>query len=422
MSDTGTQKRVQAIRITMLMLVVLLGLVDVSSALEVDFGLDIMAVSSDNVFRAPVGLERDGYLLSIDGDFLVSGDLGSGSFDLSIGGGREIQYTGGSTDSDNYDIRLVTRVPWSGTGYVEGTAGTSEGTAEPDLMDISQVRVRTKESLMKFEVGRQTAPKSKWRTALIRQTEERFDHDFTEFKAELGWNTGLDQRRSLAIDMVLNSGTEDFDENEWTGSSASVDFRKKGSSTFTGGYRLAWEEQNLELADGTMDRSEKLTALIHYEIQTFSGWTFSSDLGMDSLKPPIGERQDEANAILALASAKDKKIRMSSTLATSTVIQDPVENEVAWTRNSHVSSGILWNFSRKFSVEPSVYFILAELFGNGIADRKDATRILRLDTRWLPSRNWTVELNAHSEARDSSENIFDPFENKLELRVTGALL
>jgi hypothetical protein len=92
MSDTGTQKRVQAIRITMLMLVVILGLVDVSSALEVDFGLDIMAVSSDNLFRAPFGLERDGYLLSIDGAFLVSGDLGSGSFDLSIGGGKETQF------------------------------------------------------------------------------------------------------------------------------------------------------------------------------------------------------------------------------------------------------------------------------------------------------------------------------------------
>ena len=421
MSDTGTQKRVQAIRITMLMLVVILGLVDVSSALDVDFGLDIMAVSSDNLFRAPFGLERDGYLLSIDGDFLVSGDLGSGSYDLSIGGGRETQYAEGSTDSDNYDIRLVTRVPWSGKGYVEGTAGTSEGTAEPDLMDISQVRVRTKESLMKFEVGRQTTLKSKWRTALVRQTEERFDHDFSELKAELGLNVGLDRRRSLAIDMVLNSGTEDVNESDWTGSSASVDLRTKGSSTFTGGYRLAWEDQKLELADGTVDRSEKLTALIHYEINTFSGWTFSSDLGIDSLKTPIGNRQGEANAILALASAKDKKIGMSGTLATSTVIQDPIENEVAWTRNSHISSGILWNYSRKFSVEPNVYYLLAELFGNGIADRKDATLILRLDTRWLASRNWTVELNAHSEVRDSSENTFDLYEDKLELRVTGAL-
>jgi hypothetical protein len=67
-------------------------------------------------------------------------------------------------------------------------------------------------------------------------------------------------------------------------------------------------------------------------------------------------------------------------------------------------------------------FRLIELSGNGIANRTDETVLLRLETRWILANSWSVELNAHTEDRTSSQISYDLYENRLELRISGTFL
>ena len=75
MSDIRNQQRIQVIRITILITVVLLGLVDTSKAVDVEFGLDAIAIASDNIDRGPVGEETEGYLLSTEGIVKITSNL-----------------------------------------------------------------------------------------------------------------------------------------------------------------------------------------------------------------------------------------------------------------------------------------------------------------------------------------------------------
>ena len=135
------------------MVVIVLGLVRISNALEVRIGAQNMNTYSDNIHRAPVGFEVDGYLLSVEGDLSVSGDLRSGSLDLSVGGGFEILDDGEAETSDIFRMHLNSTHPWSETGYLEVSISASDKIEEPDLADISQARVRTRTSEVGFEIG-----------------------------------------------------------------------------------------------------------------------------------------------------------------------------------------------------------------------------------------------------------------------------
>lgn len=413
------QVRIQSARILILTVVVILGLVSISNAVEVRFRVQNMVTVSDNIDRAPSGLEVSGSLLIMQGELSLSGDLGSGSVDLGIGGGWEALDNGESSNTDNFNFRLNVNIPWSGTGYVEGSASTSDATEEPEITDISQVRVRTRTSRMNLEVGKRATPTFRWRTGLSNRTESRFDRDLDESRAELGWDVKLNRRRSLAVDVAYNRGTEDFDGDSWTGSSVSVDIRKRSDRVTSGGYKLAWEGQNLERAGGTREWSDKVSAVGYYEIEMPSGWSFISELGVDGIKPIVDERRWEPRADLGLASAPGRRFRVSGNLSSSSTIQDPVEDQVAWTRDSQVRAGLVWRVSRTYTVEPSAQFRYAELFGNGIADRTDETLILRLGTRWIPGRKWSVGLSAQTEDRNSSQDSFDLSEGRLELSLSG---
>ena len=416
------QVTTQSTRILIMAVAIILGLVNISKAMEVRFTARNMITVSDNIDRAPSGFEASGSLLILQGDLNLSGDLGSGSVDLGVGGGWETLDNGGASDTDNFNFRLNVNIPWSGTGYIEASASTSDATEEPEITDISQVRVRTRKSGMRLEVGKQRSPTFSWRTGLSNRTERRFDRDLNESRAELGWDLELDRRRSLAVDVDFEEGTEDFDGNTWTGSSVSVDFKKRPDRITSRGYRLTWEGQKLEQANGTSEWSDKVSGVVYYERELSSGWSFSSDLGVGGVKTPAGERRWDPQGVLALASTPGRRFRVSSTISSSSTIQDPVEDQVSWTRDSQLRAGLVWSVSRTYTVEPSAQFRYAELFGNGIPDRTDETLILRVGTRWIPARNWSLGLSAQTEDRTSSQDSFDLTEGRLELSLSGTFI
>jgi hypothetical protein len=415
-------KRGWLTRIFILTGVIILGLVSTSNAMEVRFRANNMLTVSDNIHRAPSGLEMSGSRLIMQGDLNLSGDLGAGSVDLDVGGGWETLKNGGSSDSDNYNFQLNVDIPWSDTGYLRGMASTADETEEPEITDISQVRVRTRTSELGLEIGKRATPTFSWRTALNNRTESRFDRDLDESRAELGWDISLDRKRQLTLDVGFENGTEDVDEDSWTGSSLSIDIRRRSDRVTTGGYRLEWEDQDLEKSNGTNERSDMVSAIAYYELKMSSGWSFTSELGVDGIKPIVDERSWEPRAEVRLSSALNRRVQLDGSLSTFSTIQDPLEDQVSWTRDSQVRAGLAWSVSRTYTVEPSVQFRYAELFGNGIPDRTDETFILRVGTRWIPARNWSVSLNGHTEERTSSQGSFDLSESRLELNFSGTFL
>jgi len=310
-------------------------------------------------------------------------------------------------------------LPWSGTGYVEGSASTSDQTEDPEITDISQVRVRTRTTLARLEIGKRASPTFSWRTALNNRTESRFDRDLDESRAELGWDVQLDRRRSLAVDVDFNEGTEDFDGDSWTGSSVSIDIQRQSDRATLVGCSLAWEGQELEQADGSDDRSDKVSALVSYDTEWSSGWSFSSGLGINGIKSLENERHWDPRVEIALASSPERRLRVNSAFSASSNIQDPQEDQYSWTRDSFFQAELSWSASRTYTIKPSAQFQYAELFGNGIPDRTDETLILRLGTNWIPGRNWMVGLYAQAEEIDSSQGAFDLSENRVGLNFSG---
>ena len=211
----------QSARVLILTVVIVLGLVRISNALEVRFGAQNMNTYSDNIHRAPVGSEVDGYLLSVEGDLNVSGDLRSGSLDLSVGAGLEILDDGEARKTDIFRMQLNSTHPWSETGYLDVSISASDKIEEPDPADISQVRIRTRTSRAGLEIGggrptsvgleiggRRPPSAFHWRTGLSGRTERRLGRDLEELRGVLGYNVELDRRRSLVFDADLTRGDE----------------------------------------------------------------------------------------------------------------------------------------------------------------------------------------------------------------------
>jgi hypothetical protein len=407
----------------MLTALIILGHPGLSRAVDVQFRAQSTAISSDNINRALKGFEKEGYLLALESDATISGEVGLWDWNLVVGGGWESQDTGEASDNVNSYILVNARTPWLNTGYVGGSAGLSDAIEEPEVTDIIQERLRTRMSEVSVEAGMQTSPAFSWRALAGNRREVRPDRDLDESRGEIGWNMALDARRSLIIDTGLNSGTDDFDENSWTGSSVSLDFRTQENRYSSRGYKLLWEEQTLKQSVGPSGRSELLSALYYYGMEGPTGWSFSSDLGLDGIKGPLDDMRWETHIMLSLTSAPGTRFRLSTSLSSISIIPDPFDDErIAWTRDNQVQAGLAWNVTRLYTIEPIIMFRFLELYGNGIANRTDETLLVRLETRWILANSWSVELNAHTEDRTSSQVTYDLYENRLELRISGTFL
>jgi hypothetical protein len=408
----------------MLTALIILGLADISRAVDVQYRAHSVVITSDNINRELNGFEKEGFLLSLEGDVTITGDVGVWDWGLVVGGGWESVNDGEAADDVNSRILLNARTPWfKKKGYLEGSAGFSDGIEEPGINDINQERIRTWASQVSVEAGMQTSPAFSWRALVGNRIEDRPDRNLDESKGEIGWNVRLDARRSLIIDTGFTSGTDDFDENSWTGSSVSLEFRKQENRFSLRGYRLLWEEQNFKQPVGPSGRSELLSALFYYEMEGPTGWSFSSDLGLDGIKGPLDDMRWETHIMLSLRSAPATRFRLSTSLSSISTIPDPFdEPRIAWTRDNQARAGLAWSVTRLYTIEPVIMFRLIELSGNGIANRSDETVLLRLETRWILANSWSVELNAHTEDRTSSQISYDLYENRLELRISGTFL
>jgi hypothetical protein len=407
----------------MLTVVIVLGMAGISSAVDVEIRAQSTAISSDNINRSLNGFETEGFLLTLESDVTISGEVGLWDWDLVVGGGWESLDTGEAADDVNSRILASARTPWLNTGYVKGSAGLSDAIEEPESTSITQERIRTRMGQVSIEAGMQTSPAFSWRALAGNRREVRPDRDLDESRGEIGWTVRLDPISSLIIETGFNSGTDDFDENSWTGSSVSLDFRKKENRFSTSGYKLLWEEQNLKQPVGPSGRSELLSALYYYDMEGPTGWFFSSDLGLDGIKGPLDDMRWETHIMLSLRSAPGTRFRLSTSLSSISTIPDPFDDErIAWTRDNQARAGLAWSVTRLYTIEPVVLFRLLELSGNGIANRTDETVLLRVETRWVLANSWSIELNAHTEDRKSSQVSYDLYENRLELRISGTFL
>jgi hypothetical protein len=154
-----------------------------------------------------------------------------------------------------------------------------------------------------------------------------------------------------------------------------------------------------------------------------TGWSFSSDLGLDGIKGPLDDTRWETHIMLTLSSAPGTRFRLNTSLSSISTIPDPFDDErIAWTRDNRARAGLAWSVTRLYTIEPIIQFRLLDLSGNGIANRSDETLLMRLETRWAFANSWSIELSAQTEDRTSSQVSYDLYENRLELRISGTFL
>ena len=414
-----SKKRDRVGRILFMVSVMLLGRANLARAIDMQILARNRLTVSDNIERATVGQEIEGYLLTMEGDFNLSGDMGNGTVDMLVGGGMETLKSDEFSDADNYRFRLNIRVPWATTGFVEGSAGYSEETEDPELTDINQGRFRTRRSNVGIAAGRRSSQTFQWQANVNARTERRIDRDLEETLGDLGWDIALDRRHSLTFDVGYRHGTEAVEGDSWTGPFLILNLTRQSDRLTSTGFRIDWEGLQLKMDDGTRDVSDMVSITAHYAVEMPLGWSFTSDLGLDGIKPVVDERRWEPRIEILLERLADRRVQFDGSLSILSSIQDPAEDQISWTRDSQVQTGLRWNLTSNYVVEPRVQYRYAELFGNGIADRKDKTLLFEVGTRWSPSRIWSLDVDVVSETIESSESANDLAENRLDLTLSG---
>jgi len=399
-------------------MVLILGTAGGASAWEAGAGAYSRAMVSNNIDRAPIGKEVEGYRLSMGGNAKVMGYVGAGTVNLNIMGGWETE-NGETADFDTYSVLLDARLPWSRTGYFEGSASIADETVDPDLTDISQVRVRTRTSELSLGIGKKATPTVGWFAGVTGRTEKRFDRDLKEGELNLGWETVLNTRRSLDLDVGLRSGTDDFMGNTWTGYTMTVDTSKQLTRSSSSGYRVEWEGSQLELRSGVIQSSDRVTVLHHYEKLIKSNWSLANDIGTDGIHPQNAKREWLPRWLLGIRGDTGERTRVYATAYSSSTIQDPEEAIVSRTTNSVFDAGLTWNLFRNLSFGPRFVFRDALLVEEGAPDRTDQTYLTELGLKWIPGRDWSIDLTFADEDLDSTNDSFDLSETRLELALAG---
>jgi len=441
-----SRKQIQTIRVTLLVVMIVLGLADISSAQDLESQLKGSSAQdlesqlrsssaqdvhltvknrvtvSDNINRSAVGSEREGFLLATEGDFTFTGMVGSGTAEMGIGGGWETLDDGQQvSDDDNFRFGLKLTLPWSRTGHVLGSVTSSDGTTEPDITDINQERVRTKTIEKRLEVGNQAAVNASWQLALTNYTEERYDRDQEENEIVLICELGLDRINSLIASVGFLDGEEKMQGDTWTRSSVVFDIQRNQSPVTSKGYRIRWESQKTVRPAGSDFRTNKLGLLAYYMTTMQSGLSFSGDVGIDVIHPRSDDRRWEPYTRVILLGTQERTFQPKGLLFSAATLPDPLDDRVGWERETQIQGGGAWRVTRRYTVEPIIRYRLAELHGNESASRTDETLILRLETRLNLTQEWMIELNAQNEEVSSSQAVYDLKENRIELSVTGAL-
>jgi hypothetical protein len=190
------------------------------------------------------------------------------------------------------------------------------------------------------------------------------------------------------------------------------------------GYRLEWENLKVNKEAVLTEGSNRLSIVMHYDVETRTGWTYSSELGADGINSIVNERRWEPRAGLGFSSQRGKRLELYSSFSVKSYIREPVvqlEQEIAWTRDNQFQAGLRWNMTRTFVMEPVVRYRFAELFSFSSGDTKNRTVAYQLGTRWSISRVVSLETAAVAETIKSTNPINDLTENSLILTLSGEL-
>lgn len=401
------------------------GTVSMSVAFDVRSTSQNSLTVSDNIGRKTRGLETNGYLLTTAADFRISGDLGTGDMDLVIGGGLEYYESDRVSNSTDYDISLKIRFPWTTRGYVEASGSSGEGTEEPKLTSINQGRIRTARTVVGLGAGRDVTRKFKWEGGVQAITESRYDRDLKENKANVKLDRKLSRISTVAVEAAYSKGAEDISQNKWIESIVSLGLTNLRTSLSSSGYRLEWENLDLSRNDGSNDLSSMLSLLMHYTRETRKGYTYSSELGIDGIKPIVNERRWEPRAELGFSTQRGKRFQFESFLITKSFLQDPVDQvaqEIAWSRDTQFQAGVKWNLSRDLRIEPIVRYRYAQYYSFVVEGTRNRTILFQLGTKWSFSKTWSLEAFAVTETMRSSDPLNDLTENSLRVNLGGQFL
>ena len=398
------------------------GTVSMSVAYDVEIRSMSTATVSDNIGRKTSGLETDGYLLTTAADFNITGEVGSGTMDLVVGGGLEYYESDRVSNSSDYNFQLNLRFPWTTTGFVELSAGSGEGTEEPKVTDMDQSRVRTAKNTLGVKAGRGVTRTFKWETGVSTLTEERYDSDLKETSVNLKLDRRLSAISTLAFEATYGKGTEDVAQNKWTETLVTLGLSNRRTSLSSSGYRLEWETLDLTKGDGSNDLSNMISLVMHYTRETRKGWTYSSELGIDGIKPVVDDRFWEPRAELGLSSQRGRRIEFDSFLITKPFLQDPVDQadqEIAWSRDTQFQAVLKWHLSRTFLIEPIARYRYAQFNSYTVEDTIDRTVLFQLGCKWSFSKTWVLEVAAVTETIDSSDPLNSLAENSLRMNIGG---
>jgi hypothetical protein len=305
---------------------------------------------------------------------------------------------------------------------VKGSSG--EGTEEPKVTSINQGRIRTARNSLGLGAGRRVTHTFKWEAGAQTLTESRYDRDLKENKANVKLDRKLSRISTLALETAYSKGTEDVSGNKWIETFVSLGLTNRRSNLSSSGYRLEWENLDLSKDDGTNDLSSMLSLLMHYTRETRKGWTYSSELGIDGIKPIDRDRRWEPRAELGLSSQRGRRFEFDSFLITKSFLQDPVDQvaqEIAWSRDTQFQAGVKWNLSRDFLIEPVTRYRYAQYYSFAVEGTRSRTILFQLGSKWSISRTWSLEVAVATETIKSSDPLNDLAENSLRLNLGGQL-
>ena len=403
-----------------LALMLLIGFPSDSRGLDVSGAARAEIIGSDNIHRDNSELQESGSLLTQGVGVQLLEQRGRSSFSLSLEGGWETieSSTRPSTD-EVYRLDLNARIPWSGTGRVEGSASTSRDMAVPDIEDLEQGRILVAASEVGLIVGDEKPAVSEWQVQIAESKEESVEQDQEETSADFQWSKAVSRVGTLSLEGGLADGKDDLQEESWRRYSGIVNMEVRVRAALTRSYDLIWEKITIEEADGIQNTSERLGFDVRHILQEASGWSFEGALGVDSVKTPSQNGTLGPRGEFIATGPLSRVVTAETTLGYSTRIQDPQDFEAEWTDTGIFSAVVTWDVSRAMQIRPAVEFSRAESFGQDIEDRLEETVILRVDARWTPSTTWFLEWGAVTEDRKSTLPTGDLSETRLELRASS---
>jgi len=388
-----------------------------SNAVDFAWTARISGISSDNIYRSRGGLQEYGTLLRMDMDFEINEQWGRRSLGFLAGGGWETIESDVSTTEDVYRYRLNAVLPWSSTGRIEGSAETSRETESPEPDDIDQGRLLTTRSEFGLSVGNRFARSSSYQAGIYQAKEEREDRDYNENSMILQWSDFLSPRRSINWLGRISSAEETILNTSWEEFYTIVTLSDQMRPIISMNYEIDFNEFSVDTTEGTKERSYRFGLQVRYEAEGISGWTYNSGMGIDHLVSSSGERSWEPRAEVSAQGPLSRTLEANGTISSFAELEDPLDFDTEWVRESRVEAGLDWNIYRTFLVTPFAAYLYQDFHNRDQLFSEDKTILYGVFTSWTPLSPWLLEFGGVVERRNSSDQLRDLEEKRLELRV-----